>query len=87
MDTEKHRDDYTENQNRHDFGPSEPYGRDSDFDAENENESEEPKENPTGPLDALLGNDADDSLTHDEPHDADPDQTTSGQQRTGGELE
>lgn len=76
METTHDREDYTENQNRHDFGPSEPYGKDSDFDAENakhlpdDDASDEAE--PVGPLDAVIGQDADDSLTNDLPHDADP---------------
>ncbi|UMY65011.1 MULTISPECIES: hypothetical protein [unclassified Flavobacterium] len=82
MHTDKNREDYTENQNRHDFGASDPYGKNSDFDAENESTASDEKTDPTGPLDALIGHDDDDSLTTDERHDADP-AATKPDQRTG----
>lgn len=94
--------DYTDNQNRHDFGPNDPYGKHSDFDAEHdfanasgqtanpanhrpdrfpdESANAQQGDRQAGPLDP---DDKTDSLTDDEPHDADPEQTKPGQRRTG----
>lgn len=99
MSIHQYPEDYTENENRHYFQSRNPNEKTSDFDAENDfNGADHQTANPankqpyafrgddteekTGPGDALL-HDRDDSLTQDEPHDADPQQTKPGQRRTG----
>lgn len=96
MSIHQYPEDYTENENRHYFQSRNPNEKTSDFDAENDfagashqtanpankQPYREDEGQNTGPGDALL-HDRDDSLTQDEPHDADPQQTKAGQRRTG----